>query len=421
MANNVVRWDYVPRPWQLEAHEMPGRFRVLVVHRRAGKTVLAVMDLLGQALVDESGRPDRPALYAYVAPERGQAKRTVWDQLKARALAIPGATANEQELRIDLPGCRRIIVVGSDNSDALRGIGLRGAVLDEVADMRPDVWPLVIRPALADQQGWALFIGTPRGRDAFHNLYELAGTTPGWRRLLLRASETGVIPEHELADLRRIMTPEQYAQEFECSFAAAVVGAYYAREIEEARASGRVCPVPHDPTLPVHTAWDLGWSDATSVVFAQLAGRELRVVDYQEWTETGLDVICQDILKRGWTWGETLLPHDAAVHELTSGTSRRSTIESLLRQSCRILPATSVDDGISAVRMLLPRMLFDEVRCKQLLWRLERYTVEARRRGEAHEQSHAADAVRYLAQGLSHLAPASTGVALSYVPRLRVA
>lgn len=194
------------------------RFLVLVWHRRAGKTVFSVMELFLAALncSRERGR------YAYVAPYLKQARAVAWDYLRLYANCVPGTVVSESELSVTLPNGAVVRLYGADNPDALRGIYLDGVVLDEVADMRPSVWGEILRPALADRQGWAIFIGTPKGVNLFSELYFRAQTEPGWRADLRRASDTGVIPEAELAQMRREMSPSQYAQEMECDFAAAV-------------------------------------------------------------------------------------------------------------------------------------------------------------------------------------------------------
>lgn len=194
------------------------RFLVLVWHRRAGKTVFSVMELLLAALNAKRER----SRFAYIAPFLKQARTVAWDYLRLYAGRIPGVRISEAELSVRLPNGAEVRLYGADNPDALRGIYLDGVVLDEVADMRPNVWGEILRPALADRQGWAIFIGTPKGINLFSELYFRAQKETGWAADLRRASDTGVIPEAELEQARREMSPSQYAQEFECDFAAAV-------------------------------------------------------------------------------------------------------------------------------------------------------------------------------------------------------
>ena len=214
----TVRLPFVPRKHQREAHRARKRFSVLVWHRRAGKTVFAVGELVLAALrcARERGR------YAYVAPLLNQAKGVAWDYLQAFTRDIPGVRFNQSELWVELPNGARIRIYGADNPDALRGLYFDGVVLDEVADMRPQVWGEIIRPALADREGWALFIGTPKGVNLFSELYYAALKDETWHAEVRRAADTGALSEAELDDMRRTLSVSQWAQEVECDFAAAV-------------------------------------------------------------------------------------------------------------------------------------------------------------------------------------------------------
>jgi hypothetical protein len=264
----------------------------------------------------------------------------------------------------------------------------------------------VIRPALADRGGWAVFIGTPMGRNGFWRLYEEARKDRDWLAALYRASETGVLAKDELALAARTMSPEQYAQEFECSFDAAVVGAYYAPLVAAAEREGRVGAVPWEPKLLVHTAWDLGVGDSTAIWLAQAAGREVRLIDYYEAAGVGLDHYARVLRDKPYVYGEHLLPHDVQVRELGTGKSRLEMLASLGLRG-RVVPNLSVEDGIQAVRNLMPRAWIDGEKCARGLeaLRLYRREFDARRGAfkvrPLHDwTSHAADALRYLAIGL---------------------
>lgn len=399
---------FVPRIHQQREHDALRRFNVLVAHRRFGKTVFCVNVLLERALLCLRKDPH----YAYVAPLRNQSKDVAWEYLKAYSRPIPGYVANEAELRVDLPGGRRIRLYGADNPDALRGLYLDGVVLDEFAQMDRRIWSEVIRPALADREGWAIFIGTPMGRNAFCDLYEQAKADPAWHAAMFKSSETGIIPAAELEAAARDMTPEQYAQEFECSFEAAILGAYYGKLMAAAEAEGRLCSVPWEPRVPVWTAWDLGIGDSTAIWFCQQVGNEVRLIDYLEDSGKALGFYAGEILERkarGWAFAEHLLPHDADARELGTGKTRVETLASL-GIVARVLPAQSVDDGISAVRMLLPRCWFDRLKCRDGLEALRQYRTEWDDRLKTFKStprhdwaSHPADALRYLAMGLKPL------------------
>ena len=216
----VITIPYEPRAHQLEIHEAieTNRFSVIVAHRRLGKTVCMINHLIKQAIINTSGS----GRYGYVAPYRNQAKSIAWDYLKHFSAPVPGRDVNEGELFIGFPNGSRIRLFGADNADAMRGLYFDGIVLDEVADMRPEVWGEIVRPALSDRMGWACFIGTPRGMDLFYDLYEAGHTTEGWYSKMYRADETGVISNDELASARDVMSDNQYRQEFLCDFSASV-------------------------------------------------------------------------------------------------------------------------------------------------------------------------------------------------------
>ena len=398
---------YAPRPLQERLHGSLKRFNVLVAHRRFGKTVFAINELIARAAECERETPR----YAYIAPFFNQAKDVAWEYLKRYTAAIPRVAINESELRADLPGGARIRLYGADNPDRLRGLYLDGVVLDEYAQMHPRVWPEVIRPALADREGWAVFIGTPMGRNQFCELYEAAlrqaqGKNDDWLAARFPASATGVIPAAELAAARAAMSEDQYAQEFECSFAAAVLGSYYGKPLAQAEAEARIAAVPWEPRLPVHTAWDLGIGDSTAIWFCQQAGREVRLIDYYEASGVGLDHYAKLLREKPYVHGDHILPHDAEVRELGSGRSRVETLRSLGIEP-RVLPSARIEDGIDAVRNLLPRCWFDAGRCARGLEALRQYRRDYDDRLKAFKArplhdwtSNAADAFRYLAMGL---------------------
>lgn len=209
--------DYRPRKHFAPFHNNEKRWAIIVAHRRAGKTVATIRHLERACL--QSTRPN--PRFAYIAPLYKQAKDVAWQYLRdgAAPLVPFGAKINESELRVDYPNGGRVRLYGADKPDSLRGIYLDGVVLDEAADMRPELWSSVLRPALADREGWAVFIGTPKGRDTFYERWRDAQAHPEeWYALELRASRTGILKDTELAAAKSAMSESEYNREFECSF-----------------------------------------------------------------------------------------------------------------------------------------------------------------------------------------------------------
>jgi phage terminase large subunit len=408
-----VTIPYAPRPLQKVLHDAleQHRWAVAVCHRRFGKTVLAVNHLIKQALLCIKPRPR----FAYIAPFRNQAKDIAWAYLKHYSRAVLADTPNESELRVDLVNGAQIRIYGADNEDALRGIYLDGVVLDEYGLMSPTVWGEVIRPLLSDREGWAFFIGTPNGRNQFYQLihgtdeWEGAKADPSWFFAEYRASQTGVLPTLELEDARRTMTTDQYLQEYECSFEAAVKGAVYAREMQGALESGRITRVAHEPLLPVDTSWDLGMDDSTAIWFSQAApGGEIRLLGYYENRGQGLahyvQVLKDTQAKFGFVYGDHFLPHDVQVKELGTGVSRLETLQSLGLFSVMAVPALGLIDGINATRMLLARCWFNESACAKGIDALRNYRWKPETTNQTNDvkpvhdfASHGADALRTLA------------------------
>jgi phage terminase large subunit len=404
---------YSPREGQREIGRLcrQRRFVVLVCHRRWGKTVLGANILQQTALRCEKQRPRS----GYIGPTYTQAKATAWDYIQHYARPIPGTTAHQSELRIDYPNSGQSRIYGADNPDSLRGLYFDRAVLDEYGLHPAKTFTEVIGPTLVDRGGSALFLGTPNGRNQFWEIAqhakerETAGD-PQWAYRQYKASETGILDPDYLAQARAMMTPDEYAQEFECSFEAAVKGAIYAAELQTARESGRITSVPVDPVLKVHTAWDIGMRDATSIWFYQMIrGGDIRVVDYYEASGEGLPYYAQVLQRKGYTYGTHYAPHDIVVRDYSNSLSRIQVAESLgIRFT--IAPDQGVEDGIHAVRMLFPRMWFDAVRCRAGLESLGHYRRDYNQKlnifkaTPVHDPaSHGSDAMRYLCVSLQEL------------------
>jgi hypothetical protein len=401
MAVQQVIIPYAPRENQLAVHEAVDthRFTVAVCHRRFGKTVAAINHLVKAAVSCERESPR----FAYIAPTYTQAKRVAWDYLLKYTEPLD-AKANIAELRVDFWG-RRISLYGADNPDSLRGIYLDGVVLDEVGDMNPKIWNEIIRPALADRLGWAMFIGTPKGANHFKDLRDRAATEDGWSLLEFKASQTGIVPEAELQAARREMGDQKYFQEFECSFDAPVEGSYYGTILNNL-AEERFKEIPRDDLCKTFASWDLGVGDSTAIWIAQATGQEVRLMDYIENHGQGLDWYVRELTNRGWHKAAQLLPHDVEVRELGTGRSRLEVLRDA-GLDCTVVPRLGVDDGIQAVRRLLPRCWFNMPKVKQGLDCLRNYRREYdEKRNVFYDKplhdwaSHGSDSFRYLAVGM---------------------
>jgi phage terminase large subunit len=398
----VIEIPYKPREHQLKVHELleGKRFAVVVAHRRFGKTVAALNHLIREAVLNEKETPR----YAYIAPTYGQAKRVAWDYLVKYTTPL-GGTNNISELRVDFWG-RRIQLYGSDNPDSLRGQYFDGVIIDEVGDQNPKIWTDIVRPALTDRKGWCLFIGTPKGHNHFKELRDRAEKEDGWGLLEFKASETGVVDDTELKAAKNEMGEDKYRQEFECSFDAAVEGSYFGQILNELEEKKHMQEIPREELSRTFTAWDLGMGDSTSIWVAQLVGTEVRLIDYYENHGVGLDHYVKWIKDNDYLKSEHILPHDVRVRELGTGKSRMEMLEESGLE-VKIAPRMGLDDGIQAVRRLLPRCWFNVPKVQTGLNCLRNYRRDYdEKRKIFYERplhdwsSHGSDSFRYLALGL---------------------
>lgn len=401
----AIEIELVPRKPFREFLLSTARWSCLVCHRRAGKTVACIQKLIKAAV--EFDRKD--GRFAYIAPTYAQAKDVAWGYLKQFTNAIPGIDIRESDLSITFPNGARVRLYGSDNYDRLRGLYLDGVVIDEAGDHDPRAWPEVIRPALTDRQGWGIFIGTPKGKNAFYRIHQQAEAEQDWFSLVLRASESGLISAEELDDAKSMLSEDQYAQEFECSFEAAIQGAYFARHLEEAARQGRIGNVGRDPLLSVKAYWDLGGAgakaDATSIWLAQFVGNEIRVLDYYEAQGQPLEAHVAWLRSKGYPIASCVLPHDGATHDKVHAVS----FESALTEAgfdVEVIPNQgkgAAASRVEAARRLLPSMWFDKVNTdagrEALAWYHEKRDEKRNiGLGPNHDwSSHAADAFGLMA------------------------
>jgi hypothetical protein len=432
-----------PREYQLDAWTAleRGIKRVaLAWHRRAGKDELCLHWTACAAM-------QRIGPYWHMLPLANQARKAIWDAVNPRTGrrriddAFPReirASTREQDMFIRFRNGSTWQVVGSDNYDSLVGSPPVGVVFSEYALADPNAWAM-LRPILAENGGWALFISTPRGRNHFQRMIEYAMRAPDWFGQVLPASKTGAIPQSVIDTERRELVSERgeeeanaiIAQEYECSFDAAIPGAYYGATLHRMEQEGRIGTVEHDPSHVVGTAWDLGMGDSTAIWFYQVIDGQVHVIDYLEGSGVGLawyanrlagrTLYDEDGARRGdrdvvdieghahrraYRYGVHLLPHDADVSELGTGRRRVDILRSAFGMTCRVLPRAGVDDGIQAARKMMARTRFDASRCERGLDCLRSYQREwvdknrAFRDRPRHDwTSHAADAFRYLAMG----------------------
>lgn len=413
-----INIPYEPRPFQAVLHAALERFNILVCHRRFGKTVFSIMEMVDKGLNNGLRNPQ----YAYIAPTYGQAKRVAWEYLKYYCSFIPNAKANEADLRVDIIRDRedgtqdkiRFMLLGAENPDTLRGIYLDGAVLDEYAQCPPSLWGEIIRPALSDRKGWAIFIGTPKGTNHFYEMFlqgqKLMDEGRSWYAKVFKASETGVLDDEELDDAKATMSPDEFEQEYECSWSASLKGAYYASYINEMESAGRIRDFDIDPTVPMRTAWDLGISDSCAIWIYQVVGSEIRVCDYIEGEGKGLEFYVRELQSRGYLLDLDghALPHDGGHREIGSGKTRQEQMESYGLRT-HVLEKFSLADGIHAVRTLLqkPNLYIHKTNCYRGINCLKEYTRKYDRvRGLFMDKpnhnwaSHGADGFRYLALDL---------------------
>ena len=355
--------EYTPREPFRTFHARDKRWAVMVAHRRAGKTVACVADLVLDALFTRK----QDARYAYIAPQFNQAKDIAWLYVKRLTADIPGVDYNEAELRANLPNGAQVRLFGADNPDRLRGMYLDGAILDEHADMKPTVWGQVVRPMLADRQGWAAFIGTPKGYNEFFDLWELARGDTSWFTLMLQASTSGLIEQSEIDAMKKEMSDEQFRQELECDFSASNIGAILGRYVEEAERDKRILDADlYDPEWPVDVSCDIGFRDTAAWWFWQRRPDGFHLVDYDE--DSGLDA--QDwierLYKKRYDLGKIYLPHDARAKTFAT---KRSVVEQFIAEfspeGVRVVPQMKTQDRIDAARRIMPKCRFHRVKCKQ--------------------------------------------------------
>lgn len=390
---------------------------IYVWHRRAGK------DLFGLNFIIHSAFFQTIGTYWHIFPTYNQGKKAIWTEtdIKGRKYLdyIPKElikSKNDQEMKIQFTNGSVYQIVGSDNVDALRGAGIKGAVFSEYAEQRPTAWE-VIQPMLMATNGWALFNFTPKGHNHSYELWEMAKKNKNWFTNLLTVDDTGeeVFTKQQIKDIRqefisRGKTLDLFNQEYYCSFNSAVEGAYYSEYLNRAEAEKRITKLKHEQNLLVDTWWDLGVNDTTAIWFTQQVGNEIRVIDFYENNNQGLEHYIKEAKNKPYIYNSHNAPHDIAVREFTSGKAR---IDTAYEMGIRfdLVPNIPVADGINATRSIFNRCIFDQDNCKQGLLALRNYKKQfddlrnTFKVKPLHDwSSNAADAFRYLAVGINEKA-----------------
>ena len=400
--------NWRPRDYQLDLWkylENGGKRAVAVWHRRAGKDLLSVNWCVTAAL-------KRKGLYWHLLPTYNQGRKIVWDGMTRDGRSFLEhfpkelwANVNNTDMRLELKNGSIYQVVGTDNVDRLVGSNPVGVVFSEYSLQDPRAWDLV-RPILAENGGWAVFIYTARGRNHGYDLFNMANRNERWFCQRLSVDDTSVLNQEAIDEEREAGMPEELIQqEFYCSFDAPLVGSYYGSLMAKALAEERIKNVPYEPRLEVHTAWDLGMGDSTAIIWFQQFGNEYRIIDYYENQGEGIPHYVKIVREKDYIYGRHIAPHDIRVREMGTGKSRYEVARDLgIRFD--VCPNIQVDDGIEAVRSIIPRCYFDEKKCSILVEALRQYRKDYDEKNKVYKNrplhdwsSHGADAFRYLALG----------------------
>ncbi|HEY1888466.1 MAG TPA: hypothetical protein VGG86_20855 [Roseiarcus sp.] len=401
-SESEITLPYRPRTHFKPLHASSKRWKFVVAHRRAGKTVALVNALIRACLDNPRAAP--PPRYAYVGPSFDQTKDLCWGYLKSYTALIPDTRPLEGELTVVFPGGGTIRLYGGALAyERMRGIYLDGCVLDEYPLLNPQAFTSVVRPALADYRGFAIVSGTSAGDDHFHKLKLRAEDDPLWDCFDIKITDTAAsvpppLAPEEVEKMREDMSPDEFAREMLNSFEAPVEGAYYTEALNALQIAGRVTKVSPDLNTDVITSWDLGIRHLQCVWLFQLAGREVHWIDYIEGSGKKLshytDLLNLKSKVNGYSYRAHLLPHDIEVRELSTGFSRRHELTSLLPEPIVKVPQHSTEDGITATRGMLGVSWFDADACRKGLARLRSYRRGKSGAAIADEAEDAADAFR---------------------------
>jgi hypothetical protein len=403
----VVTIPYRQRSYFRPLHASKKRWKFLVAHRRAGKTVALCNEVIKRAL--ENPRPFPPPRYAYIGPSFAQAKDLVWGYYKHYTGTLPNVRVVEGDLQVVLPNKAMINLYGGAAAyERMRGLYFDGVVADEYPLLNPSMLGSVVRPCLADYQGWAVISGTSNGDDHFHALKKRAELEPEqWDMFSIPITDTGeeALSYDEVVAMRKDMTADEFAREMMCSFEAPIEGSYYGEVMNDIALQGHITGVPYDPNVPCFTWWDLGIDDEMVIWICQMAGREIHVIDYVAGTGKGLEWYANRLQEKGYHYSVHVPPPDIKARELGTGVSRYEILLKLFPSvTIFICPEHRVEDGIVALRSLLRSMWFDKAKCEAGISALKNYHKSEKTGKPVHNwASHASDAGRIGAVSFNHI------------------
>ena len=373
--SQIIRVPYRIRDIFRPYHAMDKRYALTIAHRRAGKTVARINRLVRAAVECQLQDPR----FGYLAPSFVMAKDIAWLYLKRYAPQLPGLKINESELAVVIPHNNATIrLYGAENAQRMNGIYFDGICIDEAQLIPKSVLGEIIMPCLADRKGWLDITGKPRGwQNMLGELYKLALNDPDWFVQVLKASETGILDDDELKAQHKLMSDDEYEQEFECSFEAAIGGGVYSKWMQTALEQKRINDrVAHDSKYPVYTAWDLGYGDATVIWFYQVGPKEVLLIDYYEYSGEGMAYYCDILNAKPYTYAKHFVPHDAAFK--LQAANGRSMVEQAWDKGVKltVMPETGHKDCIEAGRVTLPRCWFHATKCHAGIEALRNYHYE---------------------------------------------
>ncbi len=418
----LIGEGYVPRDYQLafENAMFSGYRRAfLLYHRRAGKDFCCWQFMIKCA----SNPANLPGIYYYIFPNYTQGKKIIWDGIDESGKRfldyIPqewlASKLNSTEMKLRLINGSIIQIVGSDNPNAIRGTNPKGVVFSEYAYQDPRIWTEIISPILAKNKGWAVFNTTPQGRNHAYEMWEGIQNSPYWYSQKLTIEDTRLFTREQIEQEEPKKSEEIIEQEFYVSFSRGIDGTYYGRLINKARLEGRITNVLCDPECLVNTAWDIGYGDSTSIIFFQLIGTEVRIIDCYENHGEGIAHYAKVLTTKSYNYGSHYFPHDAGSGSIQTGVTLQHKARELGINAI-VLPRDDFEVGIESARTMLAMTYLDEKKCKALIKALEHYHKKRNEKMECYSESpvhdwssHFADSLRYMAQARQHYGKQGTG------------